>query len=182
MKPIVRGLSRIAEGVAGIMMLAMFATFILQIIVRYVIGAEWTTVWFGLAPNPSMWGWTLEFCLVLWVWIVFWGNAFVVRDRDHVTFDILYLAVSPRVRKWFIAIGCTAVIVGLLYSINPTYAKMKILHIKSSATLPTKMFPIYSIYFLFLVVVPLRYMWRIYDTFRNGLPEEGHHHTDVTDQ
>jgi C4-dicarboxylate transporter DctQ subunit len=46
--------------------------------------------------EPTRYGWTLEFCLLLWVWMIFAGCAFVVRDEDHVTFDVLYNNVRPR--------------------------------------------------------------------------------------
>lgn len=164
--------SRVTESVAALMMAAMFATFIIQIIVRYIVGADWFAEFFGSALDPSYFGWTLEFCLALWVWIVFWGNSFVVRETDHVRFDIIFYLVSPKVRRVFAIVGALIVFAAMLYSIEPTYAKMKILRLKSSATLPVKMLPIYSIYFLFLVVVPIRYAWRAYVVARKGLPEE----------
>lgn len=172
MKTISNLFSRVTESVAALMMAAMFATFIIQIIVRYVVGAEWFTALLGYSLDPSYFGWTLEFCLALWVWIVFWGNSFVVRESDHVRFDILFFLVSPKVQRIFAFVGALVVIGAMLYSIEPTYAKMKILRLKSSATLPVKMLPIYSIYFLFLVVVPIRYAWRAYIVARKGLPEE----------
>ena len=47
-------------------------------------------------------GWTLELCLILWVWLVFFGCAFVVRQRDQVTFDVLYsrLAQAGSDGRW----------------------------------------------------------------------------------
>ncbi|WP_343079067.1 TRAP transporter small permease [Ostreiculturibacter nitratireducens] len=174
--------SRVTESVAAMMMAAMFATFILQITVRYIVGSEWFDARLGHVIDASAFGWTLEFCLVMWLWIVFWGNAFIVRDRDHVTFDVLYLWLRPGVRKWLAVIGALAIAVALLMSIVPTWEKMRILRIKSSATLPVKMLPIYSVYFLFLAVVALRYLWRVVDVLRNGIAEEGHHHVGITDE
>lgn len=182
MASVLRVLSRITESVAAAMMAAMFATFILQITVRYIVGSEWFNAQFGHLINAASFGWTLEFSLAMWLWIVFWGNAFIVRDRDHVTFDILYLWVRPGVRKWLAIIGALAIAVGLLMSIGPTWEKLRILRLKSSATLPVKMLPIYSVYFLFLAVVGLRYLWRAADVARNGVAEEGHHHLNVTDE
>ena len=60
--------SRSAEFVVATMLATMFLTFLLQIFSRYV----WRTPF----------GWTLELCLILWVWIVFFGCAFVVREKD----------------------------------------------------------------------------------------------------
>lgn len=182
MDRILKPVSRLTEGVAALMMAAMFATFIVQIAVRYIVGSEWFAARLGHVIDASGFGWTLEFCLVMWLWIVFWGNAFIVRDRDHVTFDILYFWVCPGIRKWFAIFGALAIATGLLLSIGPSYEKMRILRIKSSATLPVKMLPIYSVYFLFLAVVGLRYLWRVVDIWRNGLPAEPHHHLEVTDE
>ena len=182
MQRLARLFARFTEGVAALMMAAMFATFILQIAVRYVVGSGWFAAHFGQLADASRFGWTLEFCLVMWLWIVFWGNAFIVRDRDHVTFDILYLWVRPGVRTWLAAIGALAIVVGLWMSIGPTWDKMRLLRLKSSATLPVKMLPIYSIYFLFLAVVGARYLWRLIDVLRHGADDTAHHHLSVTDE
>lgn len=181
MQKAIRLFSRLTEGVAALMMAAMFLTFMLQIAVRYLFGAPWFVGIFGNV-DQSAFSWTLEFCLVLWLWLVFWGNSFVVRDRDHVTFDIVYLGVRPAVRRWFAIISAIVIAVVLAWSWLPTLDKMWILRLKNSATLPTKMLPLYSIYFVFLTVVPLRYLWRAYDVYRNGAEGEGHHHLEVTDE
>lgn len=142
-----------AEAVAALMLAALFATFVLQIFARYVLNAPLS--------------WTLELTLALWIWIVFWGNAFVVRDRDHVTFDILYLAVPAGARRWFALAAALAIAVGLLVSIVPTWDYIDFLRIKRSATLRIPMRDIFSIYMLFLVVVAARYLWRAVQVWRH---------------
>jgi C4-dicarboxylate transporter DctQ subunit len=114
--------------------------------------------------EPSRYGWTLEFCLALWVWIVFWGAAFVVRERDHVTFDVIYGHVSPRARPLVRHHRrCRRLCAALLWSVEPTWSKFIILRLKKTATLNglfgdwIRMRDIYSIYILFLVVVAARY-------------------------
>lgn len=159
--------SKLTEGVAAAMMAAMFATFILQIAVRYIVGSQWFSEQFGVVLDASAFGWTLEFCLVMWLWIVFWGNSFIVRESDHVTFDLIYFWVRPSTRKWLAILGALLISIGLLASILPTYEKLWILRLKSSSTLGIKMLPIYSIYFLFLTVVGLRYLWCAIHVFRN---------------
>ena len=91
-----------------------------------------------------------------------------VEDRDHVTFDIFYNVASPRARSIMAFIGAAVIAVALWSSIGPTYDRMRLLRLKSSATLPVKMLPIYSIYFLFLTAVGLRYLWRAVDVARHG--------------
>jgi C4-dicarboxylate transporter DctQ subunit len=173
MRTAVKWFTRGAEFVAAIMMAAMFLTFILQILVRYTAPFEWLGETFPLL-EPSRYGWTLEFCLALWVWIVFWGAAFVVRERDHVTFDLVYGHVNPKARTWFAIIGSLAVCAALLWSLEPTWSKFHILRLKKTATLNglvgdwIRMRDIYSIYMVFLVSVSARYAWRAWAAFRHG--------------
>ena len=170
---------KVAEAVVAAIMAAMFATFILQVAIRYTARLEWIAEAVPLL-DPSRYGWTLEFCLALWVWLIFLGNAFVVREKDHVTFDILYTAVNPRLRKWFVIVAGLAISIGLLWSIAPTWDRFYILRLKKTATLSellggwVRMRDIYSVYILFLVAVALRYAWRVWGAFRHGVDEPGH--------
>jgi C4-dicarboxylate transporter, DctQ subunit len=172
MKALSRLFTGFTEGVAGLMMAAIFVTFILQITVRYVVGAEWFVSITGGAIDAADFGWTVELILVLWLWTIFWGNSFVVRDCDHVTFDIIYNSVGRRTRTVFAIIGALILVAALWSSIGPTYDRMKLLRLKSSATLPVKMLPIYSIYFVFLAAVGLRYLWRAVEVARHGVDRE----------
>lgn len=183
MSTAMKWLTRSAEFVAAMMMAAMFLTFILQIAVRYSAPFGWLAEAFPLL-DPSRYGWTLELCLALWVWIVFWGAAFVVGDRDHVTFDILYTHVDPKIRTWFAIIGSLAVCVGLLWSLEPTWSKFHILRLKKTATLNglfgdwVRMRDIYSVYMIFLLAVSARYAWRAFSAFRHGADAETSHARD----
>ena len=118
---------------------------------------------------------------------VFWGNATIVRQRDHVIFDIVYTNVRARTRKWFAIIAAVAICVGLLISIEPTWEKFHILRLKKTPTLRhvfgdwIRMRDVYSVYFLFLGVVALRYAWRAVDTFRNGAEADLHHYDELAD-
>mgnify|MGYP002852285070 FL=1 len=77
-------LIKLVEAVSAGLLLALFLTFLVQIVARYLL----------LDPIS----WTLELSLILWIWIVFWGNAFIVNDRQHVKFDLIYLTSSVRLR------------------------------------------------------------------------------------
>ena len=179
MKRLQSALGHFAQAVAAVIMATMFLTFVLQIVVRYTARLEWLPELFPIL-DPSLYGWTLEFCLLLWVWLVFWGNAFVVRERDHVTFDILFRAVRPSLRRWFIIISGLAICVGLIASIEPTWSKFYILRLKKTATLSSvfgdwiRMRDVYSIYIFFLVAVALRYAWAVYRAVRYGVEEPDH--------
>jgi C4-dicarboxylate transporter DctQ subunit len=181
-----RAFSRTAKFIAAMMMAAMFATFIVQITIRYTARLDWLAERVPFL-DPVLYGWTLEFCLLMWVWIVFWGNAFVVRERDHVTFDIIYHAASPVVRKWFAIIGGIAVTIALVASIPETWDRFAILRLKRTATLDMlfgdwiRMRHIYAIYILFMAVVALRYAWRAVQAYRHGAEDDLHHYEELVE-
>jgi len=187
MSALFKRFSRFAEFVAAMMMAVMFLTFILQITIRYTARLEWLPEIVPLL-DPNLYGWTLEFNLMLWVWIVFWGNSFVVRERDHVTFDIIYGAVNPTVRKWFAIVGALAVTIALLVSIGATWDRFAILRLKRTATLDmlfgdwVRMRHIYSIYILFMVVVALRYAARAANAWRYGAEADLHHYEELVEE
>ena len=158
MKSTFRWLIKGAEGVAAAMLAAMFLTFVLQIFSRYVL------------VSPI--GWTLELNLTLWVWLVFWGNAFVVRNQDHVTFDIIYLAVKPRTRRILALIISATIAIGLAISLYPTWDYIDFLKIKKSATLKIPLNQIFSIYAVFLIAAVLAHAYRFIDVVRHGAPED----------
>ncbi len=167
MKRIAILFTRGAEGVAAAMLAAMFITFLLQIFSRYVL--------------QTPFNWTIELCLILWVWIVFFGCAFVVRDRDHVTFDIFYLAAPAKIRRILALISALAIVAAMVWSFLPTWDYIDWMKIRKTASvrnpLDGQKIPlrtIFSIYAVFMVAVVLRYAWRFVDTLRNGPHDEDH--------
>lgn len=162
------------------MMAAMFATFVLQVIVRYTARLDWvarTLPWL----EPGHFGWTLEFCLALWLWLIFWGNAFIVRRQDHVTFDILYLGLPRPVRRWVVIVLGLVMAAALLASIAPTWDRFAILRLKKTATLSQlfgdwiRMRDVYLVYILFLIAVPAGYLWQVWRAFRHGVVDDPTH-------
>ena len=74
-----------ASAVAGLLFLALFAVFIVQ------IGAR-----FGL--NMPL-AWNDEAAVILYLWVILWTAAWVVPEREHVVFDLLWNSASRRVRQ-----------------------------------------------------------------------------------
>ena len=77
-------LYRRAENVLAAMLALMFAAFILQIVFRYLL-------------NLPI-GWTNELSVILWIWLVLFGAAFVVREEEEIRFDLIYAVGRARAR------------------------------------------------------------------------------------
>jgi C4-dicarboxylate transporter DctQ subunit len=185
MRSATKAITRLGEFIAAIMMAAMFATFILQVFIRYTARTEWIAKTIPIF-DPNLYGWTLEFCLVLWIWLVFWGSALIVRERDHVSFDLIYTSVSPKIRKWMAICSCLVISAGFLWVLEPTWEKFYILRLKRTATLSNlfgdwiRVRDIYSIFFLFLLSVSSRYAWRAWKVFQNGAEFEKVSYEDLS--
>ncbi len=167
MRQFLRFFSFGAQFIAATMLAAMFLTFLLQIFSRYVL--------------QTPFGWTLEFCLILWVWLVFFGCAFIVHEKDYVTFDLFYLSAPRRVRQVMALITCAAIVIGFGWSFLPTWEYIDWMKIRKTATVKIPfsgekipMRTIFSIYAIFMITVIGRYAWRFIDILRNGPPDEDH--------
>lgn len=176
----VRGVSRICDGIAAALLAVIFFTFLLQIGSRYTpriidrLGLEET---FPTLAAVEPLGWTLELIGILWVWVIFFSCAFVVREWDHVKFDILYLAVPRKVRAVFALITAVAIVAGMIYAFLPTWDYIDWMKLRKTATvrnpftgdkIPLR--TIFSIYAAFMVVVAARYAWQVVEIIRKGPP------------
>lgn len=146
-----------AEGVAAALLAAMFVAFVVQVFFRYVV-------------NDPL-GWTLEACLTLWLWSVFWGGAFLLKPHEQVSFDMLYEACGPRTRRVFALISSVAIVVAFAVSLPATVSFIRFYSIKDSATLGIRMDYVFSIYGVFAVAVILRYGWRAVTLLRGASPD-----------
>ena len=79
------------EHMGGLLFLALFVAFILQIGARFL----WNQ------PLP----WTDELAVVLYVWVIFWACAFIVPASSHVSVDILIQQLPAALRIWFQTAG-----------------------------------------------------------------------------
>ena len=124
MKTLMNRLTRIAEAIAATALAAIFIIFLLQIFTRYSGKlSQWMPI-----PNLSLWmseieplRWTVYLISLIWVWLIFFGCSFVVRERDHVAFDIFYQAVPTRIRKIMTVLGAIILIVVMLVSLPATW-------------------------------------------------------------
>lgn len=180
MKKISRWVSRISDAIAAALLAAIFLIFLLQIASRYLPKIVTYFELNHIAPLAAIQplGWTLELIGILWVWVIFFSCAFVVRERDHVKFDILYLVVSSKTRRVFALITALAIVVGMVYAFLPTWDYIDFMRMRRTATvrnpftgtkIPLR--TIFFIYMVFMAVVGARYAWLFVTVWRHGPPK-----------
>src|SRR5215207_4376573 len=89
-------LRRRAENISVGLLATMFVALIVQVVFRYFV-------------NMPM-GWTDELSLICWTWLVLWGAAFVVRERDEIRFELLHASMLPPIRRGMTLIAAAALI------------------------------------------------------------------------
>ncbi len=161
MKPsshaIARWLRRRAENVAVILLTIVFGSFILQIVFRYVLG--WPV------------GWTLEVSTLGWMWLVLWGSAFIVTERDEIRFDILYGAVSERWRRGFALVTSLAVAGLFLWSLPAVYDYVTFMHVERASYIGVRLDYLFSVYLVFAIAAIVRHLWLGFAAVKGEAPQ-----------
>lgn len=142
-------LRRRAENVIVVLLVLMFASFLLQIGSRYILNRPF--------------GWTDEVTVLCWVWVVLWGAAFILTDHDEIRFDIVSSQVSSPVRRGFTFVTSVALVVLFAISLPATWNYVAFMKREKSAYLGMRFDYLYSIYLIFAVALIVRHVrlaWR----------------------
>jgi TRAP-type C4-dicarboxylate transport system permease small subunit len=138
-------LRRRAENVAAAMLAVMFAAFVVQIVFRYFFN-------FPI-------GWTSELTVIMWLWLVLWGAAFVAKESEEIRFDLLSAASGRRTRIAMGIVAGLALVVLYAASLPAAYDYVTFMKVEKSSYLKIRMDWLFSIYLAFLVAVLVRYLW-----------------------
>jgi TRAP-type C4-dicarboxylate transport system permease small subunit len=115
--------------------------------------------------------WTDELCVVLFIWIVFTANALVLRDREQITFDLLYAPAPVSVKRWM-AVGRHVLIGGLFLLCLPATADyLLFLWRERTPVLGWRLDWVYACFILFMASVIVRAVWAVVGLLRPGWRE-----------
>lgn len=149
-----RTLKIVADSIGVGLFTIAFTGFIVQVFFRYVVN------------RPILW--TEEVTMIAFVWTVFWAAAFIVNIREHVTFDVVYEVMSPKVKR-IMAIFSMIVLIGTFLVLIPaTWDYLEFLLRKKSPVLRIPMAWIYGCYILFVVNFTIQAALRLWRLFMPG--------------
>ena len=134
-----------AENILAAMLAVMFSVFILQIVFRYIL-------------NLPI-GWTHEISVIMWLWMVLFGTAFVVRDSEEIRFDIVYSAVSDRWRRVMVVVTAITLVFFFTLSLPAVIDYVLFMKVEKTAYLKIRFDWLYSIYAIFAVATIVRQFW-----------------------
>jgi TRAP-type C4-dicarboxylate transport system permease small subunit len=138
-----------AENLLAAMLATMFVAFLVQIVFRYLLN-------FPI-------GWTHEISVIMWLWMVLFGTAFVVRDYEEIRFDLFYSTVGDGARRAMIVICAAVVVFFFAISLPAVIDYIAFMKVERTAYLKIRFDWLYAIYGVFAVVMIVRQLWLGYE-------------------
>jgi TRAP-type C4-dicarboxylate transport system permease small subunit len=156
-----RVLRNAANALGGVLFLALFAVFVLQVVARFGFNR----------PLP----WTDEAAVILYVWVILWASALMVPAREQVAFDLLWNAAPRRVRRWM-AVAGHGLIGGLsLWALPATWDYVRFMGREGTPVLGLSFQWVFLPLVLLFVALAVRSGWAIVQALRGqGLDESLH--------
>ena len=148
-----------ANAIGGGLFLTLFMVFVVQVTAR-----------FGFDKPLA---WTDEAAVVLYVWIILWAAAFVVPEREHVVFDLIWNSVGQRARQVMQIVGNLMVGGLALCGIPASWDYVHFMNREGTPVLGISFMWVFLPFVLLLMALVVRSAWAIWNALRGiGLESE----------
>jgi TRAP-type C4-dicarboxylate transport system permease small subunit len=137
-----RLLATAAEAVSAAAFAAMFLLFLAGIFARYVLN------------HPLVW--SDELIMVIFLWMVFLTEAFVITEREQVTFDGIYDLVGERWRRVIQAAGALVIATMFLIALPTVFDYVRFLWRERTVALQWRLDYVYLCFVIFWAAVVVR--------------------------
>ena len=144
-----------ANAIGGGLFLTLFIVFVIQVTAR-----------FGL--NKPL-AWTDELAVILYVWIILWAAAFVVPEREHVAFDLLWNGAGQRTRQAMQIVGNLMVGGLALCAIPATWDYVTFMKREGTPVLGLPFMWVFLPFVFLLVALVVRSAWAIWRAIKGDV-------------
>lgn len=141
---------------------ALFLVFLVQITARFGFGR----------PLP----WTDEAAVVLYVWVILWAAAFVVPEREHVVFDLVWNLAGRRTRQAMRIAGNLMIGVLSAWALPATWDYVHFMAREGTPVLGIPFMWVFMPFVALLAALVVRSAWAVWNAIRGrdledaGLP------------
>lgn len=126
----------------------MFFGFVAGITARYVF-------------NDPL-SWANEICVIAFVWVTFWTSDILLKERQHIVFDVLYNILPPRARRIAAIFVTLSLALVFLAAWPGTLSYIEFLHTRHSTQLRIPMQLVFGCFLIFVVAVVVRALHRLW--------------------
>ena len=137
-------MKRMAESVATLLVAAIFAAILVGVARRYLFGVP--LVWID------------ELTTVLFIWSIFWTAAFVLANREHVAFDLVYGMLPERGRRAVGVVAALLVGIALLAAAPKIGGYLQFLWRERTPALQWRLDWVFACFGFFIVAAGLRFV------------------------
>ncbi|MFT3989321.1 TRAP transporter small permease [Aestuariivirga sp.] len=143
-----------SESVAVIAFAVMFAGFVIGIGGRYVFDAPVS--------------WSNELCAIGYVWVVFWTSDILLKERQHIVFDVIYGWFPPRGRRVLAIFITLSLAIVFLAAIPGTIDYMYFLRTRKTTLLQWPILLVFGSFLIFMIAVAVQALIRLWHLLRSG--------------
>ena len=140
-------IARVADVVTSLMFIALFLAFIYKIIMRYAAG--------------DAVAWADEVSVVLFIWIVFLANGFMLDDKRQISFDLIYRHLAARNQRIMAAARCLLVGGIFLCALPAAVDYILFLWRERTPVMGWRLEYVYACFALFMLAVIIRLAYRL---------------------
>jgi len=128
-----------AEAVAAAIFGLLFAVFIVQVGMRFLL-------------NRPL-AWSDELIVILYIAMVFWSAAALLKERDHVMLDLVYERLPPAGKRVFALAGAGLMAALLLWLLPQAFDYVRFMHREKTPVLDVPFSLVFAPFVLFVAVV-----------------------------
>jgi TRAP-type C4-dicarboxylate transport system permease small subunit len=151
-------LQQFCEIVAAAVFALLFLTFIVQVAMRFLLG------------RPL--AWSDELIVILYILIVFWSAATLLKEKDHVMLDLVYEALPVQARRIFALVGAGLTAALLLILLPQAWDYVKFMGRENTPVLDIPFSWVFAPFLLFIALVAWRYVVKFVRLLGSGWKEQ----------
>jgi TRAP-type C4-dicarboxylate transport system permease small subunit len=151
-------LQHLAEAVAAAIFALLFLTFVVQVGMRF------------LFDRPL--AWSDELIMILYILMVFWGAATLLKEKDHVMLDLVYAALPPLGQRIFAIVGAGLTASLLLVLLPEAFDYVRFMHRENTPVLDIPFSMVFAPFLLFVALVASRYVVKFVRLLGSGWKQQ----------
>ncbi len=150
-------LQQAAEALAAGIFALLFLTFVVQVGARFIF-------------NRPL-AWSDELVVILYIAMVFWSAATLLKERQHVMFDLVYAMLPPKGKR-AVGLAGAALMVGLMGVLLPyAFDYVRFMHREPTAVLGVPFSIVFAPFLIFVLALVLMYLHKGWKLLRPGWQE-----------
>ncbi len=135
---------RVAEGIAAAVFALLFLTFVVQVAMRFLF-------------NRPL-AWSDELIVVLYILMVFWSAATLLKEKDHVMLDLVYAALPPGGQRIFALLGAGMTAGLLLLMLPQAFDYVRFMHREKTPVLDIPFSFVFAPFVFFVALIGMQYV------------------------